>query len=214
MFSGLVREFAKVRFYNNNILCLESKLHPNIGDSIAVNGACLTAIKSDKQSFCVELAQNTAKSIAIENLKDLVHIEPALSLKDGLHGHIMQGHIDSIGIIKSIKTKENQSIFHISASKDTLDLMINKGSVCIDGISLTINAVFDSYFELVIIPHTMQHTLFNTYKINRRVNIETDIIARTIHSFLDKFLESKNILSKDSKKALTQEICDNITLMY
>ena len=73
MFSGLVREFARVRFYKGNVLCLESALHPNLGDSIAVNGACLTAISSEETSFCVELSENTAKIIAVENLKGMVH---------------------------------------------------------------------------------------------------------------------------------------------
>ncbi len=213
MFSGLVREFAKVRFYANQILCLESALYPNIGDSIAINGACLSAIESTKEYFCVELSDTTAKSIAIENLNGLVHIEPALKMQDGLHGHIVQGHIDSIGKILDIKAYGNQHIFCIAADKKTLDFMITKGSVCIDGISLTINSVESSYFELVIIPHTIQNTLFSDYKIGRRVNIETDIIARSVSIMVQKYLNSFNLHTLHNKD-LTQEICDYMTLGY
>lgn len=211
MFSGLVREFGKVRFYANNILCIESNLEPKIGDSIAVNGACLTAIKSDKHSFCVELAANTAKSIAIENLNGLVHIEPALRLQDGLHGHIMQGHIDSIGMISHISKSPSGTTFRINAPQSALELMINKGSVCIDGISLTINSVCSEYFELVIIPHTMSHTLFGRYKVGRRVNIESDVIVRTLHNVVKKYLESRDSINSQN---LAQDIYDSIALGY
>ncbi len=213
MFSGLVREFAYIKSYTNQILCLESNLNPNLGDSICVNGACLSAIESAKKYFCVELSDTTAQSIAIENLKGFVHIEPALKMKDGLHGHIVQGHIDCIGRIIDIKSYGNQYIFCIEVDEKTIDFMIPKGSVCVDGISLTINNVNSNSFELIIIPHTMQNTLFNSYKIGRRVNIETDIIVRSISIMLNKYLNSHDIVNI-KQKYLTQEICDSITLGY
>lgn len=211
MFSGLVREIARVRFYSNQILCLESKLHPKIGDSIAVNGACLTAIESSATCFSVELSAATAKSIAIENLQNLVHIEPALRLSDGLHGHIVQGHIDSIGIIKAREMEANQHIFHIDATEQALQCMVEKGSVCIDGISLTIHSIQDSSFSLVIIPHTMQNTLFMDYKVGRRVNIETDIITRSVAAMLNKYFQKHANINKQKE---TQDIYDSITLAY
>ncbi len=211
MFSGLVRKFAKVRFYRNQILCLESDLYPSIGDSIAVNGACLTAIESTPTHFSVELSTATAALIAIENLQGLVHIEPALRLHDGLHGHIVQGHIDSIGIIKAKETQANQHIFYIETTAKTLECMIEKGSVCIDGISLTIHKVQDSTFSLVLIPHTMQNTLFMQYAVGRRVNIETDIITRSIASMLHKYLQTYNITNKQQTM---QDFYDSVTLAY
>lgn len=211
MFSGLVREFGLVRFYANNILCIESSLHPKIGDSIAVNGACLTAIQTQKDSFCVELASNTAKTIATENLQGRVHIEPALRLNDGLHGHIMQGHIDCVGVISSISQQGNQCVFTIKVPQDSMKFMVAKGSVCVDGISLTINSVGADFFTLVIIPHTMQNTLFSTYKVGRRVNIESDIITRSVVSVLEKMLDSKDIKSRLES---SQDILDSIALSY
>lgn len=220
MFSGLVRNFAKVRFYENRILCLESDLYPQTGDSIAVNGACLTAIESKKDYFCVELSQTTAQTIALENLRGLVHIEPALLLKDRLHGHIVQGHIDCIGTIVESYTQNNQHVFRICVDTQTLILMIEKGSVCVDGISLTINRVLQDSFELVLIPHTMHNTLFHSYKIGRRVNIETDVIVRSIAHIMQKFLVSTSSNANDklsyftNNPTLTQEIYDMITLGY
>lgn len=213
MFSGLVRQFAKVRFYRNNILCLESTLHPKLGDSIAVNGACLTAIESAPTYFSVELSVETQSLIATENLQGLVHIEPALKANDGLHGHIVQGHIDSIGVIAGIKTQDNAHIFHIQTDRKTLSCMVEKGSICIDGISLTIQHVYDSSFSLVLIPHTMQNTLFKDYKIGRRVNIETDIITRSIANMLENYFAT-HALSPTQKPQLTQEIYDSIALSY
>lgn len=216
MFSGLVRQFAKVRYYQNNILCLESNLNPNLGDSIAVNGACLTAIESYKDYFCVELSQETKQSIAGENLQGIVHIEPALCISDGLHGHIVQGHIDAVGIIRNIALHTNQYVFHIHANPRTLMLMVAKGSVCIDGISLTINRVEADFFELVIIPHTFYNTLFHTYTIGRRVNIETDVIVRSIAHITSQYFKR---LDSDKQnltihRNLTQEIYDSIALAY
>lgn len=215
MFSGLVRQFAKVCFYRDGILCLESDLNPKIGDSIAVNGACFTVIESTRTHFNVELSKTSASLIATENLQGLVHIEPALRLFDGLHGHIVQGHIDSIGVIRSMEMQTNQHIFYIETTQKALFCMIEKGSVCIDGISLTIHEVQDFCFSLVIIPHTMQNTLFMNYKIGRRVNIETDIITRSISSMFSRYiLTHSNINSNISKKQAIQDIYDSITLSY
>ncbi|STQ86226.1 riboflavin synthase [Helicobacter muridarum] len=207
MFSGLVRQFGQVIDYNNNMLCLKSTLYPKIGDSISVNGACLTVIKTQKDCFCVELSIETAKSIAIENLSGFVHIEPALKFNDGLHGHIVQGHVDSIGTIIKKDKVGNQTLFHIQVEPKSLKLMVNKGSVCIDGISLTVNAVFNNYFELVIIPHTMKTTLFHSYQVNRRVNIETDIIVRSLFALMQRYICSKDNIN-------TQELLDSIALGY
>ncbi|TLD99333.1 riboflavin synthase [Helicobacter trogontum] len=211
MFSGLVRQFAKVRFYRNQILCLESDLNPQIGDSIAVNGACLTAIESTKTHFSVELSKESASLIATENLQGLVHVEPALRLHDGLHGHIVQGHIDCVGVIKSIEMQTNSYVFCIETTQKALECMVEKGSVCIDGISLTIHDVGSSSFSLVIIPHTMQNTLFAGYTIGRRVNIETDIIARSIVNMFHKYMLTHN---NPNKKQVIQDIYDSIALSY
>lgn len=206
MFSGLVREIAKIKRFQNNILYIQSPYKPQIGDSIAVNGACLTVIEITPDGFGVELSQHTQEKIAIENYRDYVHIEPALLANSRLDGHFVQGHIDSIGIIKSITPNSNQTDFIIKAPKDAINLIIPQGSITIDGISLTIADVFEDSFKLTIIPYTISHTLLKDYKINQRVNIETDVLVRSIAHLLKK-------RDKDLKSNSWKEI-DSILLGY
>lgn len=206
MFSGLVREIAKIKRFQNNILYIQSPYKPKIGDSIAVNGACLTVIEITPDGFGVELSKHTQEKIAIENYRDYAHIEPALLANSRLDGHFVQGHIDSIGIIKNITPNSNQTDFIINVPKDTLNLIIPQGSITIDGISLTISDVFEDSFKLTIIPYTISHTLLKDYKINRRVNIETDVLVRSIAHLLKK-------RDKDLKSNSWKEI-DSILLGY
>lgn len=201
-----MREIAKIKRFQNNILYIQSPYKPEIGDSIAVNGACLTVIEITPDGFGVELSKHTQEKIAIENYRDYVHIEPALLANSRLDGHFVQGHIDSIGIIKNITPNSNQTDFIINVPKDTLNLIIPQGSITIDGISLTISDVFEDSFKLTIIPYTISHTLLKDYKINRRVNIETDVLVRSIAHLLKK-------RDKDLKSNSWKEI-DSILLGY
>ena len=115
-----------------------------------------------------------------------MHIEPALRLQDRLDGHLVQGHIDGIGKIAKIIPHQIGTDFFITAKKEILELCIPKGSIAINGISLTINEVSEDSLRLTIIPHTLKTTLFQTYQVNMRVNIETDMFARMIQHFLHK----------------------------
>jgi riboflavin synthase len=186
VFNGLVRELAKVKSFNSNILELISNYTPKIGDSIAVNGVCLTAIKIFNQGFALELSPETQKSIAIENYKDLVHIEPAMKLSDRIEGHLLQGHIDCVGEILEIKHNQNSYEVIIKIPIKYMKFVIDKGSIAIDGISLTINDTWSDRFRLTIIPHTFENTLFKTYKIHQRVNVETDMFARYVYKLFNK----------------------------
>ena len=185
MFTGLIREFATVISYQNNVLTLKAKYRPNIGDSIAVNGVCLTVIELGEGVFKVELSKETRSLMAVKNLKDKVHIEPAMRLSDRLEGHIVQGHIDCIGIIKSIQKNQNATDFYISYPKEFFKYIIPKGSIAIDGVSLTVNEVLNEQFRLTIIPHTFNQTLFGKYRLGQEVNIETDMFARYIHHMIN-----------------------------
>ncbi|EES90116.1 riboflavin synthase [Helicobacter canadensis] len=204
MFTGLVREFGKVLGFQQNILTLKAKHRPKVGDSIAVNGACLTAIEIFNNGFSVELSEETQSHIALESYQDLVHIEPALRLQDRLDGHLVQGHIDGIGEIIKIIPHSIGIDFFITANRDILKLCIPKGSIAINGISLTINEVLDDSLRLTLIPHTIQNTLFGQYKVGTKVNIETDMFARMVQHFLSN--------KKDSN--LTWEKVDRILGSY
>ena len=186
MFNGLIREIAKVKSFSNNKLLLKSKYIPNIGDSVAVNGACLTTTKVYDDGFEVELSSETQSKVALENYKNLVHIEPAMRLSDRVDGHLVQGHIDCIGEILETKKVNNSYDFVIKIPSEFTKFIINKGSIAVDGVSLTVNDVLSDRFRLTIIPHTFENTLFKTYKIHQRVNIETDMFARYIYNMFKK----------------------------
>lgn len=202
MFNGLIRELAFVKSYQNNTLTLNAKYKPNLGDSIAVNGACLSVTQIYHDGFSVELSYESRTHIAIENFKDYVHIEPALKFGDRLDGHLMQGHIDAIGEIIKIQNNQNGVDFYIKAPKDIMMLIANKGSIGIDGVSLTVNEVFNDFFRLTIIPITFKETLFKNYTIKRRVNIETDLLARYIYKQIHH------------KETLTWQQIDQISSLY
>jgi len=187
MFTGLIREFAEVMQCEGRELSLKALYKPSIGDSVAVNGVCLTVISLEKEGFSVELSEETRGHSVVENLKGKVHIEPALCVGDRLDGHMVQGHIDCIGEIKRIENKGVGVDVVIAIPKAFMKFIIPKGSVAIDGVSLTVNEVSKESFRLTIIPHTWEKTLFGSYKVGQRVNVETDMFARYLyHMFQDK----------------------------
>lgn len=186
---------AKVVSFQNNYLTLKAKYQPKIGDSIAINGACLTVVKIAGGTFSVELSPESQKILAMENYKDEVHIEPAMMMGDRFEGHIVQGHVDCLGIIKSIKSNGNSTDFFITLPSEYLKYIIPKGSVTIDGVSLTVNEVLKDSFRLTIIPHTIENTLFKRYKIGTKVNLETDMFARYIYNMFKPKDEKKDKLT-------------------
>ncbi len=186
---------AKVVSFKNNFLTLKAKYHPKIGDSIAINGACLTVVKITSDTFSVELSPESVKILAMENYKDEVHIEPAMMMGDRFEGHIVQGHVDCLGTIKSIKSNGNSTDFFITLPSEYLKYIIPKGSVTIDGVSLTVNEVLKDSFRLTIIPHTIENTLFKRYKIGTKVNLETDMFARYIYNMFKPKDDKKDSLS-------------------
>ncbi|EDN5967611.1 riboflavin synthase [Campylobacter jejuni] len=203
MFNGLIREIAKVQSYQNNTLSLTAKHRPNLGDSIAVNGACLSVTKLYEGGFEVELSRESRTHIAIENLKDKVHIEPALRYGDRIDGHLMQGHIDFIGILEKIQKDENGVDFHITLPKEAMKFMAEKGSIGVDGVSLTINEILKNGIRLTIIPITFKETIFKDYQVGRKINIESDLLARYIYAQL----QGKN-------KGLSWEEVERISYLY
>ena len=177
---------ARVVSFKNNFLTLNAKYNPKIGDSIAINGACLTVVKITNDTFTVELSPESQKILAMENYKNEVHMEPAMMMGDRFEGHIVQGHVDCLGTIKSIKQNGNSTDFFVSLPNEYSKYIIPKGSITIDGVSLTVNEVLKDEFRLTIIPHTIQNTLFKNYKIGTKVNLETDMFARYIYNMFKK----------------------------
>ncbi|EOE1373145.1 riboflavin synthase [Campylobacter coli] len=203
MFNGLIREIAKVKSYQNNVLNLKANYRPNLGDSVAVNGACLSVTKLHSDGFELELSHESRKHIAVQNLKDKVHIEPALRYGDRIDGHLMQGHIDFIGRLEKIEKDENGVDFYIALPKKAMKFMARKGSIGIDGVSLTINEIIENGVRLTIIPITFKETLFKEYEIGREINIESDLLARYIYAQM-----------QDKDKGLSWEEVERIAYLY
>ncbi len=194
MFTGLIREIGKVKRYQNNILSIISKHPAKIGDSIAINGVCLTVIKLNGDGFDLELADETRSIIDESKLKGEVHIEPAMQLRDRFEGHILQGHIDCIGEVLNITKRTNGVDYIIGVEPQYTTYIVPKGSIAIDGVSLTVNDVYDRSFRLTIIPHTLNQTLIRHYTKGTKVNIETDLFARYLEHILERRLNPKKSL--------------------
>ncbi|RXJ97799.1 riboflavin synthase [Arcobacter sp. CECT 8986] len=203
MFTGLIREMAEVLSLKNGFLTIKAKYKPKIGDSIAVNGACLTVVRVASGTFTVELSLESQKILAMENYKGQVHMEPAMMMGDRFEGHIVQGHVDCLGTITSIKQNGKSTDFIVSLPKEYSKYIIPKGSIAIDGVSLTVNEVFSNSFRLTIIPHTIENTLFKRYKVGTKVNLETDMFARYIFNMF-----------KSNDEKLTWEKVEGIMARY
>ncbi|MEE8589401.1 MAG: riboflavin synthase [Sulfurimonadaceae bacterium] len=184
MFTGLIREMATVKSLANNTLTLQATYRPKMGDSIAINGTCLSVTALSGDGFSVELSPETQSHIALEQLKGKVHMEPAMMMGDRFEGHIVQGHVDTIGSITQIKNNGNSYDVFVEIDPKFIAYIVPKGSITIDGVSLTVNEVFETSFRLTIIPITMKETLFGSYKRGSRVNIETDMFARYIEHII------------------------------
>ena len=194
---------ATVKSLANNTLTLQASYKPKMGDSIAINGTCLSVTALSGDGFSVELSPETQSYIALDQLKGKVHMEPAMMMGDRFEGHIVQGHIDTIGTITQIKNNGNSFDVFVEIDPKFTAYVVPKGSITIDGVSLTVNEVFESSFRLTIIPITMKETLFGTYKRGSRVNIETDMFARYIEHII-----------AHKKGALDWKTVDQISALY
>ncbi len=205
MFTGLIREIATVKSYQNNILRIASKHPAKLGDSIAINGVCLTVIKLHSDGFDLELADETRSIIDESKISGEVHMEPAMQMGDRFEGHIVQGHVDCVGTVTTITPRENATDFIISVDARYIAYIIPKGSITIDGISLTVNDVYEDSFRLTIIPHTLENTLMKHYKKGTKLNIETDLFARYIEHIISH---------RDKTKSLTWDEIDRMQMSF
>jgi len=157
-----------------------------IGDSIAVNGACLTAVRVSGKRFDVDVSPETLATTTFESAKigTRVNLERALRLSDRLDGHLVSGHIDGTGTLTHRKTTGNAIFIGFSVPEPLARYMIKKGSIAVDGVSLTINACDVRGFEVCIIPHTAKLTTVGQKKTGEAVNIETDIVGKYVERFL------------------------------
>ena len=187
--SGIIKKIDLKK--EGAILTIETDINlseTKIGDSIAVNGACLTAVSLEKGLFRVDMAPETINRTTFKKASagTKVNIERALRLSDRLDGHLVSGHIDGTGTIASKVKKSNAWIITINVPHKLADQMIEKGSIAIDGISLTINRCSNKDFEISVIPHTAKMTTIERKNVGDEVNIETDMLGKYVENFLNK----------------------------
>lgn len=193
MFTGLVEEMGAVeRLREGTDLCKLSLRARQvleglrIGDSVAVNGVCLTVTERNSDGFTADVMPETVRRTTLRALRpgDRVNLERALRPSDRLDGHIVQGHVEGVGTIARIRPEGNALVYGITAPVELLPYIVPKGSIAVDGISLTVTEVGPSSFGVSLIPHTAARTTLGFRKPGDRVNLETDILARYLERFL------------------------------
>jgi riboflavin synthase len=157
-----------------------------LGDSIACNGACLTAVELTDEGFVADVSVETLNLTTIGNWQtgSRINMEKAMQATDRFGGHIVSGHVDGIGEVVALEEDARSWRFRLRAPREIAKYIAHKGSITVDGTSLTVNIVEGAEFELNIVPHTMQHTVMGDYKVGTKVNLEVDLVARYLERLL------------------------------
>ena len=195
MFTGIIQtigEIIAIEKKGTNIdFTIKSKISKElkIDQSIAHNGVCLTVIEQKKDTHKVTAIKETLEKTALNNWKvgNKINLEKAMAANAFLDGHLVQGHVDQTAKCKKIEHKNGSTHFYFEFKKEPLFTLVDKGSVCIDGTSLTIVSTKNKKFSVAIIPYTFEHTIFHTYQEGTEVNIEFDIIGK----YIDKILAQR-----------------------
>lgn len=201
MFTGIVEEMGAITVLRKTlagtkltILASSVMSDLKIGDSVSVNGICLTVISKSERDFSVEVSPET---LSVTTLGDFavglpVNLERAMKLTERIGGHLVAGHVDGVGRIRSRQQDANAIMLKIEAPHDILKYCVSKGSVTVDGISLTINDMSENGFSVAIIPHTAKVTTLGLKQVNDSVNLESDLIGK----YVERLLQERGQLSK------------------
>ena len=191
MFTGLVQDKARVAAIERNgggvRLTVETTVEPIArGDSVSINGVCLTAVETDGGRFTADVMEETLRRSALAELEQgsRVNLELAVRLSDRLGGHIVQGHVDGLGEVADVREEGFARVVRVAAAADLLRYVVEKGSIAVDGVSLTVSAVGDDWFEVSLIPETLTATTLGALEVGQPVNLETDILARHVERLL------------------------------
>ena len=211
IFTGIIEELGVVKSIaiNGASGCITIKAKKvlegtQLGDSIAVNGTCLTVTSINSDGFSADVMAETVKRTSLSQVGkgDLVNLERAMILNGRFGGHIVSGHIDGTGTITKYTKEENAIWVTIKAPDEILDLIVEKGSICIDGISLTVATVSDQDFQVSIIPHTAKETTLIHKKVGSLVNLENDIVGK----YIKKLMENNQEEQAKKASGLTMEM--------
>jgi len=206
MFTGIIEEIGKVakiqRTANSYVLTIEAKKilqDVHLGDSIAVNGVCLTVTSFSGEQFTVDVMPETVKATSLNNVQSgtKVNLERAMAAGGRFGGHFVSGHADGTGVIKRKQALENAIYYEIEADPEVLRYVIVRGSIAVDGTSLTVFDVSDSNFTLSLIPHTLSETVIGLKGPGDIVNLECDMIGKYVSHFI------KNLGNEPQQKKKT-----------
>jgi riboflavin synthase len=206
MFTGLIEDCGTlksvVRTSTSAVITLNTALPTESlmkGDSVAVNGVCLTVVEKGAHSFSADVSPETFSRSTLELLRSgsRVNLERALRVGDRLGGHIVTGHVDAIGTLKQVTSVQNAILLEIGVPDACSRYLVEKGSVAVDGISLTINSVKVNSFELSIIPHTLDKTTLKDLSPGSKVNIETDILGKYVERLMGKKPATESSLTSE-----------------
>jgi riboflavin synthase len=193
MFSGLIEHLGRVETVGGNRLTVSVALKKAaLGDSIAISGVCLTVVKSvrraKKLSLTFDISTETFDKTTASLWKkaDVVNVEPAITMDKALGGHLVQGHVDGVGRLEHFAQDNAQRLLVFSAQPSLLALCVEKGSIAIDGVSLTLVNVGKDGFSIAMIPYTWEHSAFRNIKAGQFVNLEADMIGKYVARFLQK----------------------------
>ena len=171
-----------------------------VGDSIAVNGACLTVVKVESSALTFDVVRETVERTTIGRLRpgSSVNLERPMKAGDRFGGHMVLGHVDGIGVIREIRKAGTETVFRFEAPPDIMRFVVEKGSIAVDGISLTIADLGPGWFAVAVIPHTLASTTLGEASVGGSVNLETDIIGKYVFKFVNKSagLEDERLLGK------------------
>lgn len=193
MFTGLIEDLGEVYRWQerrgSGILTVKTHIplrELKLGSSIAVNGACLTVVEKGRGRFTVDVSPETLKRTNLQDIGpgDPVNLERPLRFSDRLGGHLVTGHVDGIGVAEKIEKKGEFTFFRFRVPAALAPLLVPKGSIAVDGISLTVNECQRDRFSVAIIPFTLKHTNLRSRRLGDKVNIETDIIGKYVQQIL------------------------------
>jgi riboflavin synthase len=178
VFTGLVREVGKVTSFEGGRLVVEARTTGELGDSISVDGVCLTVVDEGSGRLAFDVVPETVSRV--KPFRDRVNLEPALRAGEPLGGHYVQGHVDGVGAIATVEEQRNGVRVRIEPPADLLRYLVEKGSVAVDGVSLTVAAVDERGFEVALIPHTLEVTTLSGLRPGDAVNLEADVLAKYV----------------------------------
>ncbi|WP_191560919.1 riboflavin synthase [Metabacillus idriensis] len=209
MFTGIIEEIGTIGNMQGSEDAIQMTIHAekiihdiNLGDSISVNGVCLTVTEFTARSFTVDVMPETVKATSLNSLKagSSVNLERAMAANGRFGGHFVTGHVDGIGTIIRKKPSANAVYYDIKVSEDITSSLVMKGSIAIDGISLTIFGLEDGKVTVSIIPHTLSETVLGGKQAGDIVNIECDMIGKYIKKFVQQSTQSSSSLTTDFLK--------------